>query len=136
MSDDVFGRCGGENNFDVERSREVGRDPRVTNDLDTVFGLLHVARRRFVLYYLYEMDGRIAEFEGVVDAVRTYESADAEPGDCPSRAQIRTDLHHAQLPTLEDAEVVEYDRRQGTVRLSGHPSLEEWLEHARHLELD
>jgi len=136
MSDDVFSGRDGANNSGPGRSVQVGRDSRITTDLDTVFGLLEVARRRYLLYYLYEMDGEVTELEGVVEAVYACEAAGADSGDAPPRQRIRTDLHHMQLPTLEQANVIEYDHRQGTIRFSGLPSIEEWLEHARYRELD
>lgn len=120
----------GAGNFD-----SVTRRPSVSDDLDTVFALLSHPRRRYLLYYLFSMDGDVAELEAAANAVYEYEAAGTEADDV-SREGVRQGLHHAHLPRLAEAGVVDYDRRQGTVRYVERPSLEEWAEHAHYKELD
>lgn len=47
--------------------------------------------------------------------------------DVPDREvdDVLTTLHHVHLPTLEDADVLEYDHERGLVTYVGHPTLAE-----------
>lgn len=112
------------------------RDAHETNQLDTVFGLLRAARRRYLLYYLYDAEDEVISVEELVEAVREYEGADTTADDLPQRQSIRTSVVHNHLPRLGAMNVLDYDPRSGTVRFKGHLPLETWLEQARQLELD
>ncbi|QCC60429.1 hypothetical protein NP511_00285 [Natrinema thermotolerans] len=117
--------------------------------LDLVFDLLSNRRRRYALYYLNQQsDGvatvaalaqnvvafeRIAAEDADRDSARSPPDRDADPAD--ERETVRVELRHVHLPKLEDAGVLEHDRRSETVRYWGQPSLEEWLEHAHHKEM-
>ncbi|WP_224447595.1 DUF7344 domain-containing protein [Haloprofundus salilacus] len=136
MSDDEFGTDGGNNNGGGSKSHQLVRYSRVSADLDAIFDLLSVARLRYVLYHLYGMNSDVTETEAVVDAVCEYEAAGTERADPPSRNQVRIDLHHSKLPRLNAAGLVDYDPRQNEIRFYHSPSLEEWLEHARHMEFE
>ncbi|AHF99730.1 hypothetical protein HALLA_13980 [Halostagnicola larsenii XH-48] len=103
-----------------------------TPSLDVVFNLLSVRRRRYALYYLADQDDGIATFDKLVDSILTRE-AETEHRD-EHRTQIQTSLQHVHLPRLEDAGILEYDARSDTIRYWEQPTLEEWLEHARHKE--
>ncbi|WP_224449685.1 DUF7344 domain-containing protein [Haloprofundus salilacus] len=136
MSDDVFESDGGEYNWGSGYATQLLRDSRVTENLDTIFELLSITRLRYVLYYLYSMDDEVAELEDVVHAVCAYEVAGTEPDEPPSREQVKLDVHHSKLPRLDEAGIIDYDSRQNELRFYHSPSLEEWLEHARHMEID
>lgn len=101
--------------------------------LDAVFEILSARRRRYVLYSLHEAPEGVASIEDVAERVSLLERSD---GDESRFAEVRTSLCHVHLPKLEDAGFVEYDSRSETVRYWPQPSLEEWLEHARHKELE
>ncbi|KDE58764.1 hypothetical protein EL22_02645 [Halostagnicola sp. A56] len=100
--------------------------------LDLVFNLLSVRRRRYALYYLTEQTDGITTFDKLVDDILARE-ADSENRE-EHKQQIQTSLQHVHLPRLEDAGILEYDARSDTVRYWQQPTLEEWLEHARHKE--
>ena len=134
MSDDEFDTGVGENNGEAGRSTRLTRRSRVTEELDVVFDLLRVARRRYLLYYLYDLEEGITDIDDAVDAVCAYEARGTERDGFPPREGVRIGLYHEQIPRLESAGVVDYDRRQGTLRFRGSASLEEWLEHARQME--
>lgn len=136
MSDDSSAREEGENIDGVKNPFSVSRYPTVTDSLNVIFGLLGDDHRRYLLYYLRGMDGAVAEFEAAVNAVYKYEAAGADTDDHASWEEIRIELHHTHLPRLADAEIVDYDPRHGTIRFTGHPALEEWVDHARYKELD
>ena len=136
MSDDDFKMGGGEMNQGAGNQSSVIRYPTVTANLDTVFEILSNARRRYLLYYLFTMEGEVAEFDAAVNAVYKYGAAETGTDDHPTREDVKIELHHTHLPRLTDAGVIDYDRRQGTIRLTDSPTLEEWLEHARDKEID
>ncbi|GAB7020269.1 DUF7344 domain-containing protein [Halostagnicola bangensis] len=98
--------------------------------IDLVFDLLSVQRRRYGLYHLADQDDGIATFDELVDNIYTREDDHGED----HRLQIQTSLQHVHLPRLEDAGILEYDTRSDTIRYWEQPTLEEWLEHARHKE--
>lgn len=98
--------------------------------LDRVFEVLSSRWRRYVLYFLSQIPGRVVERDQLVEAVRYCDKADRDTSGVPSRDAVARDLHHRHLPLLDDVGVIEYDRRQGTVRYEGRPSIEEWLDHA------
>lgn len=94
------------------------------------------SRRRYLLYYLVAVDGEVFELADAVTAVRNHESAGTEMDDHSSREEVRTTLHHTHLPRLADAEILDYDPRQGTIRFTGHNEVEEWIEYAESKELE
>ncbi|WP_254764393.1 DUF7344 domain-containing protein [Natrinema marinum] len=120
----------------------------VTPSLDLVFELLSSSRRRYALYYLNEQPDGVASIESLTENVVALErTADATAEDEPtigsstdhdaatSESEVQMELQHIHLPKLEDAGLLEHDRRSETVRYWSQPSLEEWLEHAYHKEI-
>lgn len=136
MSEDVFSGYGGGIIGDPSRPLPSTRHSQVTADLEMIFTVLRVARRRYLLYHLNGCDDGVMDTDDAVDAVCAYEKLGTEREGVLSREKVRIDLHHAQLPMLEEAGIIDYDSRQGTIRYHGFPPLDEWLEHARHRELD
>lgn len=98
--------------------------------LDVVFDLLSDRRRRYTLYYLHGLTDGVATVDEIADHVLSMEGEEATAG----RSRIVTSLQHVHLPRLDDVGVLEHDARSETVRYWGQPSLEEWLEHAKHKE--
>lgn len=90
-------------------------------------------RRWCVVEYLLEADERVVERSELAAAVSRAEPDD-EGSDrrcgSPVRA-VEIDLHHNQLPRLDEAGVVAYDERSGTVRYEGHPGIEAVLDRDR-----
>jgi DNA-directed RNA polymerase subunit RPC12/RpoP len=81
----------------------------------TLFEVLADDRRRYVLYYLLEADGRgtladladqlaAREAETAVDALKERE-----------RKSVATDLHHVTVPRLADCGLVDFDPETGKV---------------------
>ena len=136
MSDDGSERGTGEWSGGGPPSPSVVRDSTVTDSLDTTFELLSNARRRYLLYYLGTMDGPVAEVDTAVNAVSTYEAADPETDVQPIPEDIEIELQHLHLPKLADAGIVDYDPRHGTIRYTGTPALEEWVDHAQYKEVE
>ena len=110
-----------------------------TPSLNLIFDLLSNRCRRYALYYLYDQPDGVATIEDVADHVVALEtqddSANSEASVDERVRSVRIELQHVHLPKLEDAGIIELDRRSETVRYWTQPSLEEWLEHAKHKEL-
>jgi len=136
MTDDLFELGGDDVIGDGGARSSVGRGSAVTDRLDTMFDVLYDSRRRFLLYYLVSVDESVVELEAAADAVADYEAARTEPTDRSSRADINLGLHHNHLPRLAETAILDYDCRQGTIRLTGDDDLQEWVEFARSKELE
>lgn len=132
MSDDGFTETSDGNPV----AESVTRNQTVTEGLDTVCNLLASARRRYLLYYLLSLDDSVGELEAAVNAVQTYEAAGSGTDGPPPRESVEIDLCHNHLPLLAETNNCAYDTRQGTIRFTPHPALEELVEHARHKELN
>lgn len=135
MSDDTWENEGGGISEEAEDLAAITRLSDATEYHDRIFDVLSVARRRYLIYYLFTLDTEIVEFEAAVNAVYKYEAAGTGSDDTP-RKNVRINLHHTHVPRLEEAGILDYDRRQGTIRFRGDPVLEEWVEHVRYEELE
>lgn len=96
---------------DVSDGRSGG-ESAITPQLDATLDLLKNHRRRYVLYYLRDQEGTVM-LEELADQVATWESDDG----LLDEERVRADLHHSQLPRLDDAGVVTYDPDSGYVTL-------------------
>ena len=135
MSDDGSERGPEEWNGDGNHSRSIAPSSTVTANLNTTFELLSNARRRYLLYYLVTMDGSVVDVDATVDAVATTEAAGSETDAQPTREDIEIALQHRHLPRLAKAGIVDYDPHQKTIRYTGHPAFEEWVEHTWNTEV-
>lgn len=133
MNDDFFGRDGGRGIGGTGTRTSVSRRSTTTDRLDTVFDVLGNSRRRYLLYQLVAMDESVVELEDAAEAVSEYE-ADQSETDRPSREDVTIALHHDHLPRLARTRILDYDPRQGTIRLTGDDELEAWVEFARSKE--
>lgn len=102
---------------DVNRVGQPG-DPAW---LDMALALLAERRRRVLLSNLADRPGEPVPTEDLVDVVRAHEAPD--PGPTDHRTRVAVDLHHVQLPKLADADVIERDAVDGTVRFTGSEEL-------------
>lgn len=167
MSDETPSQDRTESNPGRDANEPVysSRDPAVTTDLCTVFDLLRMPRRRYLLYHLIDLDESGTTYDAAISAVQRFEAAGFEgnaveatrvdvadddgplvadadepeatlDGGTPSREAVRLDLCHVQLPRLESAGILEYDRRDEYIRFYGHSALEPWLTDARRAEFD
>lgn len=124
---------------EARRDRELTTAPAVdatvSARLDELFSVLSNRRRRRVLYSLVDSEDAVVECSQLVRRLADGPvTIGASEDDGSSEASVARDLYHVHLPRLEDAGIVEYDRRQGTVRYDGLPFREEWLEHAHYTE--
>lgn len=89
--------------------------------LDATFALLADERRRDVVRYFRDAEHDVASLSQLADyrVDRPNGAGDLE--------LARTALHHAGLPKLADAGVVQYDARSETVRYEGAPMAERCL---------
>lgn len=102
--------------------------------LDAIFATLAVRRRRYLLYCLTQDPTEVRELSELAADVTAVEEAAHESGESPKPGSVETDLHHTQLPKLAGVGHIDYDSRQGTVRYTGSPTLETWVDLARQME--
>ena len=92
----------------------------------TTIDRLHLALaheyRRLVLAHFETSPTRTASLTDLT----AYVAARRSPSDPRPAEQIRTRLHHADLPKLEGAGLVEYDARTATVRYREQAPIEGW----------
>ncbi|WP_226479103.1 DUF7344 domain-containing protein [Natrinema amylolyticum] len=98
------------------RERKSGRTATGTDR-----AVLGDRRRACILSHLVNMEESTAERSELAEEVRRDELKNPDESEQPTRESIEIDLHHNQLPRLEDAGFIEYHRRQGTVRYDGLP---------------
>lgn len=112
----------------VRRNRPTdGADPGETHPLDRSFDALADGRRRALLRHLSETDGDAASFAELVDHV-------AGRGTAPDVDRVAASVFHVHLPKLAEADLVEYDDRNRTVRYRGDELVEAWLERVERVE--
>lgn len=90
----------------------AGGDRGISPQLDATLDLLSNQRRRYVLYYLREQGGTVS-VEELAEQLVAWESDGS-----PDESQILADLHHSQLPHLDDAGAVTFDPGTGYVSLA------------------
>lgn len=83
--------------------------------------LLADERRRYVLYYLQDREN--AELEEVTEQVAAWETeTPPEELDEKTVRNVRTSLYHGHLPKLEEAGIIGYDPRHGSMYLQCLPA--------------
>lgn len=92
------------------------------NEMSETFRVLAEPRRRAILQHFISEGEVTASYEELLEGVL---STDGPPD---SRAGAEIKLHHMDLPALENAQLVEYDERSGTVRYIENPLVEELLD--------
>lgn len=85
---------------------------------DEVFFLLKNERRRAVIEYLLDQEGTAKFDDLVVDIAAREKDKDADQISYKERKSVHTSLYQSHLPKLQEAGVVEYDRRSGSVILT------------------
>lgn len=89
---------------------------------DSVHSALANSDRRAVLAFFETSPTQTASLTDLT----AYVAARHSPSDPRSTAQIRTHLHHVDLPKLDEAGLVEYDARTATVRYREQAPIEGW----------
>lgn len=85
---------------------------------DEVYEVLSNHRRRYALHYL-KQNGRNAELGTVSERVAAWENEiDVEEVSSDQRKRVYTSLQRYHFPKMDEAELLEYDRRAGTVELT------------------
>lgn len=95
---------------------ESGTDEKLTKG--TIFDILSNDRRRHVLHHLRQQE-RPVEMRELSRKVAAWENeVSAEQISFDQRKRVYTALQQAHLPKMDDADIVDYDSRQGVVELS------------------
>lgn len=98
----------------------------VSLSLDAILSLLAHHQRRDLLEYLSGSSAPTATVEECVGHIVQRE--EARTGRRPGHDQVETALHHAHIPKLVDAGIVDYDARNREIRYWGNAELETWLD--------
>ena len=90
--------------------------------LDTVHHILAGEYRRAVLQCLVSSEDGVVTIESLIDHIVQEEDL------ADSRGDVALQFHHATLPKLADAGLIEYDQRSETVRYRDDPLLADELD--------
>ncbi|WP_128905533.1 DUF7344 domain-containing protein [Halorubrum amylolyticum] len=94
-----------------------------TASTETLLRAVADPERRAILRHLHATDGRAV---GIDDLAAALESRGRPTDSGNGRASI--ELRHTHLPTLADADLIEYDRGRGSVAYRGDDRVEDLLE--------
>lgn len=97
----------------MTRDASARPDPPATASLERTLELLTDRRRRYAMYALRNGDAGTRDLDEITDSVVAREREHGT--DQVDEAAVRVALHHAHLPKLDDAGVVDYDHGAGTV---------------------
>jgi energy-converting hydrogenase Eha subunit C len=96
---------------------------------DLVYDILSSPRRRYVLYYLRQMDEPI-ELTALAEQVAAWEN-ETTPDSLTDqeRKRVYVSLYQTHIPKLDDADIVSYDKDEGTVELANKATtIDEYLQ--------
>ena len=105
----------------TESESESVEDPSSESiPLDQIFGILKNQRRRYVLQYLYQTDGRISLSE-VAEQIAAWEN-DKEVRQITSseRKRVYVGLYQCHLPKMDGAGVISFNKPRGIIELGEH----------------
>lgn len=103
--------------------------------VSAIFTALESRRRRYALYCLRETDEAVTteRLAAEIAAMEREQAARELPEDV--QQEIHIELVHNHLPTLNQANLIDYDRRSGDVRYQlPHPLLDKCLDLATQLD--
>ncbi|WP_137287223.1 DUF7344 domain-containing protein [Halorussus salinisoli] len=89
---------------------------------DEVFEVLKSPRRRYALYFL-RREGGETELSDLTEQVAAWENETTPAAlSTEQRKRVYISLYQTHLPKLDEADIVEYDRDEGIVRLGDRAS--------------
>jgi len=94
----------------------MGSDNRLTKG--RIFDLLSNSRRRMVLFYLRKRGSEMAVTELAEEIAAKENDIDVESVTYKQRKRVHVSLYQTHLQRLADAEIVRYEKDEGTVRLT------------------
>lgn len=104
----------------------ASREPSLSQDV--VFDILSSPRRRYVLYYLRQVDEPV-ELTSLAEQVAAWEN-ETEPEQLTDqeRKRVYVSLYQTHVPKLNESGIVEYDQDTGLVELSNQATeVDEYL---------
>lgn len=96
------------------------RDPPVAlmETLDEIFTLFSEERRRYVLYYLDQVGGKVS-IDELVEQIHDWETSSSHDSAPPDEFEkITISLEHNHLPQIEDATHIEFQRENEQIWIS------------------
>lgn len=123
MCDDACDENGSPPSFDLGVSSQDDRS------IDTLVGALSDRRARYAVSWLESQSVNVFELDELADKVAKRE-VEAELADDVQdhRRRVAINLHHKNLPKLDDAAVLDYDPRSHTIRYWNDPRISTYLE--------
>lgn len=86
--------------------------------MDLVFDILSNTRRRKVLSYLRQSDGRATVQELAEEIAALENEVQVDELSREQRKRVYVSLYQTHLPKLEEAEIIDYDEEGGEIRLT------------------
>ncbi len=110
--------------IDPDSTREETSDsdepPSASIPLDQVFAILKNQRRRYVLQFLYEADGKVS-LSDVAEQIAAWEnSKDIKQITSSERKRVYVGLYQCHLPKMDGADVVSFNKPRGTIELGAN----------------
>lgn len=88
---------------------------------EAIFEVLSNARRRCIVHYLKQHEGRRVELRELVDYVAAWEDdTTIRKLDSDKRKSVYAAIRQTHLPKLQDAGIIEYEHMRGEVELTDH----------------
>ncbi len=103
--------------------------------LDEAFDALSNRRRRDVLYYLHQVNGREIDVYDIADTMTAWEVECQENVEPDHFRSLLVSLRHVHLPKLDDIGALSYDEDRDTVEQTDSPILHDWVDLAAVEEL-
>jgi len=96
------------------------------NGDDAAFQAVLTERRRRIVRFLHGRESETASLDALAAHLAGGDDSPADDGG--DRGRVLIELHHADVPKLAAADVVDYDPASRTVRYLGDPEVERLLE--------
>jgi DNA-binding transcriptional ArsR family regulator len=135
MSDDDMSGCRFEEQLEassITTRGEVRQDKR--KELDTILRVLSDSQRRDILYHLEKRN--ITDFDSIITGIQSARLNGSKYTTNKQHSEIGSDLLHKQLPLLEDAGFIEFERRSNCIRYTPSELLQSSLTLCANLEFN
>jgi hypothetical protein len=97
-----------------EQSPSIDTPPKL--NADQIYHLLQNERRRYVLRYLHEAEGKVL-MRDIAEQVAAWENnSTIQAITSDERQRVYIPLYQSHLPKLDEKGIIEYDQSRGTIR--------------------
>lgn len=113
-----------------EHSRHSG-ELETDVGLDALFHILSNSQRRKILEYLAQREDEAVKRRELVEMLCPEAGMETEREVSTLREQLHINLHHLQLPLLDESGIVDYDPQAETVEYQENPGFEHLMSSLR-----